>query len=72
MVNVVVNFPTSTLLNKYRRTQYTFSLTLSHYNQTPEIGIAQISIFHYTSTFPILIPTYTFSSHFHQTKQAYK
>ena len=57
MINFVVNVftITFTLLIKHRKTQYTFLLTLSHYNQTPKMKIAQISIFHYTFTFLILI-----------------
>ena len=66
----MVNFftSTSTLLIKHRKTQYTFSVTFSHYNQTPEMGIAQISIFFYTFTFPTLISHVHFSFQFHQTK----
>ena len=60
MVTFVVKFLTFTftLLTNYQKTQYTFSLTLSHYNQAKKMKITQILIFHYTFTSSFSFPTH--------------
>ena len=71
MINFVVSFSTSTstLLTKYRKTKYTFPLTLSHYNQTLKNLFPRISFSHYTSISPT--SHFLFSSHFDESKHAH-
>jgi len=54
------------------KTQYTFSLTFSSYNQTTEMRIAQTLISHCTSHFSSSFLTNTFSFHFHQTNRSWE
>jgi len=53
VINFVVNIFTSKLLTKHRKTRYTFSLTLSRYNQTLK-NLFLPTHFH-TSHFPLPI-----------------